>query len=394
MRDIFGVIAAWLYALLPEWVRLPSLTFVLPHSLYWIGLVLFPLIAMLIVKRSGAKATNDRQLVSLKIAYLLWLWGGFVGLHRFYVKALKSGMVYVLLFVLLLYGNSLGTQSRNVQSEMDNEVRIADFMVQRQQKDVERGRSGAQAKLAEAKETLAVKQKAAEEANLVHDQWLAFSGGIFAAIVIFLLVDAILLPLLVRRCIEREPPVEQTAGFEVMERGSRGDARMEITNPPIRLIERISGWSGEFVAYWSVIAVFVYYYEVIARYVFNSPTNWAHESMFLVFGMQYLLSGAYAYREDAHVRVDVIYEKFSIRTRAIIDIITSFFFFVFTATLLVTGYLFTRDSIGVWEVSFTEWGIQYWPVKITIVIGAFLLLLQGLAKLMRDVTYLMRAGSA
>lgn len=394
MRDIFGVIAAWLYALLPEWVRLPSLTFVLPHSFYWIGLVLFPLIAMVIVKRSEAKAADDRQPVSLKIAYLLWLWGGFVGLHRFYVKALKSGLVYILLFVLLLYGNSLGTQSRNEQSEAANEVRIADFMVQRQQKDVERGRSGAQAKLAAAREELALKQKAAEEANLAHDQWRAFSGGVFAAIVIFLLVDVMLLPSLVRRCIEREPPLGEVREFEAMERGSRADTRAQITNTPIRLIERISGWSGEFVAYWSLIAVFVYYYEVIARYVFNSPTNWAHESMFLLFGMQYLLSGAYAYREDAHVRVDVIYEKLSIRTRAIIDVITSFFFFVFTATLLVTGYLFTRDSVGVWEVSFTEWGIQYWPVKITIVIGAFLLLLQGVAKLMRDVTYLMRARSA
>ena len=46
-------------------------------------------------------------------------------------------------------------------------------------------------------------------------------------------------------------------------------------------------------AYWSIVAVFVYYYEVISRYVFNSPTNWAHESMFLMFGMQYLIAGGF-----------------------------------------------------------------------------------------------------
>lgn len=172
-----------------------------------------------------------------------------------------------------------------------------------------------------------------------------------------------------------------------MERGAKADERALITNPAIRFIEALSGWAGNFVAYWSVIAVFVYYYEVIARYVFNSPTNWAHESMFLMFGMQYLLSGAYAYREDAHVRVDVIYAKFSTRTRAIIDIVTSFFFLVFTITLMLTGYLFASDAVDVWEVSFTEWAIEYWPVKITFVIGALLLLLQGLAKLMRDVIY-------
>ena len=79
---------------------------------------------------------------------------------------------------------------------------------------------------------------------------------------------------------------------------------------------------GEFVAYWAVISVFAYYYEVIARFVFNSPTNWVHESMFLMYGMQYMLAGAYAYREDQHVRVDVFYIKFSPRGKAIADIVT------------------------------------------------------------------------
>ncbi len=107
----------------------------------------------------------------------------------------------------------------------------------------------------------------------------------------------------------------------------------------------------------------------------------------LMFGMQYLLSGAYAFREGAHVRVDVIYERFSMRTRAKIDIVTSTVFFIFTCTLIATGFLFARDAVEVMEVSFTEWAIQYWPVKITFVIGGGLLLLQGIAKLMRDIIF-------
>ena len=55
---------------------------------------------------------------------------------------------------------------------------------------------------------------------------------------------------------------------------------------------------GELVAYWAVLAVFAYYFEVIGRYVFNSPTNWVHESTFLMFGMQYMIAGAYAYRGE------------------------------------------------------------------------------------------------
>ena len=101
-------------------------------------------------------------------------------------------------------------------------------------------------------------------------------------------------------------------------------------------IDRFNEEIGRYVAYWAVIAVFVYYYEVVARYVFNSPTNWVHESMFLMFGMQYLLCGAYAYREESHVRVDIFYSRFSPRGKAIADIITSVLFFIFTLTMLVT----------------------------------------------------------
>ena len=141
-------------------------------------------------------------------------------------------------------------------------------------------------------------------------------------------------------------------------------------------------------AYWAVIAVFVYYYEVLARYIFNSPTNWAHESMFLMFGMQYMLAGAYTLREDGHVRVDVLYLYLPERLKALVIVFTSIFFFIFAVALLWTGWVFMADSIRVWEVSFTEWAIQYWPVKITLALGAFLLILQGFAKLLQDVAIL------
>jgi TRAP-type mannitol/chloroaromatic compound transport system permease small subunit len=126
---------------------------------------------------------------------------------------------------------------------------------------------------------------------------------------------------------------------------------------------------------------------VIARFVFNSPTNWVHESMFLMYGMQYVLCGAYAYREDQHVRVDVFYVKFSPRGKAIADIVTSVFFFIFILTMTWTGARFAMDAINNNEVSFTEWGIQYWPVKLALPVGAALMALQGLSKLIKDIVF-------
>jgi TRAP-type mannitol/chloroaromatic compound transport system permease small subunit len=112
--------------------------------------------------------------------------------------------------------------------------------------------------------------------------------------------------------------------------------------------------------------------------------------MFLMYGMQYMLAGAYAYREDQHVRVDVIYTKFSPRGKALADIVTSVFFFIFIGVLFWTSWRFAADAINNDEHSFTEWGVQYWPIKLMMPVGAGLLFLQGISKLMKDVMFLAR----
>ena len=140
--------------------------------------------------------------------------------------------------------------------------------------------------------------------------------------------------------------------------------------------------------------MFVYYYEVVARYVFNSPTNWVHESMFLMYGMQYMLAGAYAYREDQHVRVDVFYTQVLAarqgdRRHRHLGLLLHLHRHDAVDRLALRRR--RRSTVG--EVSFTEWGVQYWPVKLTIPIGAALLLLQGLAKLIKDIIIVTRGRS-
>ncbi len=162
-----------------------------------------------------------------------------------------------------------------------------------------------------------------------------------------------------------------------------------------RWMDRLSHFVGVFVGYWTVIAVFVYFYEVIVRTVFNSPTNWAHESMFLMFGMQYVLAGAYAYLYDAHVRVDVFYAKAGPRGKAALDILTAILFMAFALAFIWTAWTFFSQSMNQNqfffargmsnEVSFTEWAIQYYPVKFTLVLGGVFLLLQGVSRLVKDI---------
>src|SRR5262249_7853329 len=215
-------------------------------------------------------------------------------------------------------------------------------------------------------------------------RWLAL---LLAAM---LIVDAVLLPAALRRTDHSEAAQQGKARAEIIQpevppAGTHEDPTLGLHTRLTDAIEWLNIKTGEFVAFWAVISVFVYYYEVIARFAFNSPTNWVHESMFLMYGMQYMLAGAFAYQCDQHVRVDVFYVKFSARGKAIADIVTSVFFFIFILTMLWTGSKFALDAINHMEVSVTEWGVQYWPVKLMIPIGAALMALQGISKLIKDV---------
>lgn len=151
-----------------------------------------------------------------------------------------------------------------------------------------------------------------------------------------------------------------------------------------RVIDTVSRLSGRILAWWTLAAVVIITFEVVMRYVFNRPTNWGHESMTLIFGMQYILSGAYAHHARAHVRVDVVYQALSGRNRARMDVLTSLLFFLYVGVMTYTGWFFYWDSQMMWEVSFTDWAPPLYPVKFTVFLGCLMLLLQGAANFVRD----------
>ena len=111
---------------------MPHITFVLPHWLYWGGLIFVPLMAMYIVRKQRGKTVDG--VMSTPIAYLLWLCGGFAGLHRLYVKNIW-GLVYIPIFIALLLFNVQVRSAVDALSGVKNEVNIAEF-------DVEAGPEG------------------------------------------------------------------------------------------------------------------------------------------------------------------------------------------------------------------------------------------------------------
>jgi TRAP-type mannitol/chloroaromatic compound transport system permease small subunit len=370
---------------------MPSLNFVLPLWMYWGGLAIFPLVAMYLVARQRRHGTPHEPI--LFTAYLFWLTAGFAGIHRFYLKS-WWGFAFVPFLIAVIYCNAQVREVRDDVSRTFAALEQAQTDLREARNELERAQPSATQDAAVAKAQADVTAREADYAvaEAVRNHWFGLARDAALVIALLLLIDAFLIPGLARRRRAREKPVapDEVHTPVVHEQGTGEDPTLGFHTRFTDAIEKVNVKAGEYVAYWAVISVFVYYYEVMARFLFNSPTNWVHESMFLMYGMQYMISGAYAYREDQHVRVDVLYSKLSPRGKAIADIVSSVFFFIFTLTLLWTAGRFAMDAVNNAETSFTEWGVQYWPVKLTMPIGAALIVLQGVSKLIKDVILVMR----
>jgi TRAP-type mannitol/chloroaromatic compound transport system permease small subunit len=369
---------------------MPDLTFILPHWIYWIALFGIPLASMIVIHRQGG--INREGELSIGIAYMFWFLGGFAGLHRLYLKN-KGVLIYLPLIIAVLLTNVQVKGALDQVSAAKNNLSIIEFELERAQKEIKiQDTEAVRSKLEKAEQDLErIKQELVAELGY-EKKWEWISRILAMLIGLLLVIDAFLIPGILRRRAGVEAqaarPDKKYDIPDVEELQSDGDPARRVHRPWLDWIDTINGYVGEFVSYWSIIAVFVYYYEVIARYIFNSPTNWAHEGMFLMFGMQYMMAAGFTERERGHVNVDIIHKYFPERVKAIVDVFTSAIFFIFTIAILVTGYVFLMDSVRVWEVSFTEWGIQYWPVKVTLPLGAVLVILQGSSRLVKDIIFL------
>lgn len=434
---------------------MPSIQFTLPHWLYLVGLVAFPAIAMVLARR----ARPEKRIYSSALAYLILVTGGILGLHRVYLKN-KLGLLFLPVFVFVLYANGVERDARSALSDADNTVRVAERTIDRETPRLESARAelpelqaafdaaeegsfskrSAEKRLTRAKDRIEKSEAAvtrsqteltaakpiAEAAAEKRAFWANAARYAFFALLAMMVIDALLIPGMVKRAnasLDGAPAPAEAAVDVVEAEEVRHDS-----DYAENWIDRLSLFAGEFVSYWAVIAVFVYYYEVIARYVFNSPSNWAHEAMYLMFGMQYLIAGSYAMLTESHVKVDIFYAPLTRPKKAWADLATSVFFFIFAGTLLVTSWIFAMDAIAVpsgngvlsdwargeiglgelitsfglgqftdpsirWgEISFNEWEVPLWPMKWMMVVGGALLVLQGVSKISKDIRAIARGA--
>jgi TRAP-type mannitol/chloroaromatic compound transport system permease small subunit len=162
----------------------------------------------------------------------------------------------------------------------------------------------------------------------------------------------------------------------------------------LHTIDAISTWAGKAAAWLIIMLTGVVCIEVFKRYVLNTPTAWIFDFNNMLYGTLFMMAGAYALAQNAHVRGDFLYGSMSPRTQAALDLVLYITFFLpGIAALLYAGYRFAAISWRIGEhSSVMAEGPPIYPFKTIIPIAGTLILLQGFAEIVRCVVCL-RTGA-
>ena len=155
----------------------------------------------------------------------------------------------------------------------------------------------------------------------------------------------------------------------------------------LHAIDAISTWAGKAAAWLVLELTGVVCVEVFKRYVLNAPTAWIFDLNNMLYGTLFMLAGAYALAQNAHVRGDFLYSSMKPRTQAALDLVLYIAFFLpGIAALLYAGYRFAGLSWRIGErSSIMAEGPPIYPFKTIIPIAGALIMAQGLAEIVRCV---------
>ncbi len=152
-------------------------------------------------------------------------------------------------------------------------------------------------------------------------------------------------------------------------------------------IDKISSFVGKTFAWLIVSLTLLITYEVFSRYALDAPHDWAFDGMIQMYGMLFMMAGAYTLSKNGHVRGDVLYGFFPPRLQASLDLTLYFVFFLpGVIALCWAGYIYAGDSWRILEHSgITANGPPVYQFKSIIPIAGAFLLIQGIVEIVRCV---------
>jgi TRAP-type mannitol/chloroaromatic compound transport system permease small subunit len=153
----------------------------------------------------------------------------------------------------------------------------------------------------------------------------------------------------------------------------------------VRFVDALNYRVGRFAMYLIYVLGGILLFSTLSRLVFGAPVNWALEMSQFVLSAYYLLGGAYAWQEGAHVRMDLAYSRFSPKSRALTDALTIVFVIFYLVVLFAGGVSSTNYAIVYKQQNYSAWAPVLWPVKVVMTVAVFLMLLQAIASFFKDI---------
>jgi TRAP-type mannitol/chloroaromatic compound transport system permease small subunit len=145
----------------------------------------------------------------------------------------------------------------------------------------------------------------------------------------------------------------------------------------------VINWIGSVASLLILLIMAFVTYEVISRYAFNAPTSWAWLINKQLFGVFVLIAGGYALVNNSHIRIEILYDRFSPNLKAAIKWITLFAATCFLGSLLWKSIAMAQEAWETKEVAMGVFKLPLYPLKIFMPVGALLFLLGCIAKTLR-----------
>ncbi len=165
---------------------------------------------------------------------------------------------------------------------------------------------------------------------------------------------------------------------------------MKIALKISQMIDNFGEWCGKFSYGLVLVMIILGVWNVLGRYIGkiigeNLSSNSLIELQWYVFDLIFFLGVAYALKVNAHVRVDVFYKDFSTKLKALINILgVILFLFPFCGVIIYFSWQYVINSWQIWEISPDDGGLPRYPIKTMIILSPFLLILQGISEIIKN----------
>jgi TRAP-type mannitol/chloroaromatic compound transport system permease small subunit len=152
----------------------------------------------------------------------------------------------------------------------------------------------------------------------------------------------------------------------------------------VRWVDGFTGIIGLLAMYLVFLMIGVLLFDAVTRNVIRIPQHWPIEFAQFTLAAYYFSGGAYSLREGAHVRMDLLYDRLSVRGKAGLDAVTSFCMLFYLCVLLWGSISSLRYSIETNQKLFSMWNPSVVPIKILMTAAIVLMILQAVSMICKD----------